>query len=131
MSTPKAAKATDTKENPPPVDPVDKPKAAAVGDGPFQLVNPGTTSMVYDMEGHSLGPGRRLTLSTLDRVAWQAVRNAYLLCQDAAGNWVTFDRKGVCTPRPLSAAQRRAASGNAPSTDNAPPAGGASQPEST
>jgi hypothetical protein len=44
------------------------------------LVNPGTSGVVYDVEGHSLGGGERVTVPyPLDRVGQKAVNRGYLL----------------------------------------------------
>lgn len=93
------------------VEPQAEPKAQAreatgtLGAPPLTIVNPGTVSMVYDLVGHSLGGGERVDVSAVDRVGQQAVRNGYLLCRDSNGNYVTWDRKGVISERPVTGAQ--------------------------
>jgi hypothetical protein len=83
-------------------------KAEALGATPFDLVNPGPGSVNYDIPGHTLDPGRRITVDAVDKTGRRAVRNGYLLCQDAEDTWISFAPDGTVVARPLAATQRAA-----------------------
>lgn len=107
MSTPKTTKdaqpprATSTDEAPPPRE-TESASPAEIGQPPLDLVNPGTTALVYDMPGHQLDAGGRVTVSSVDKVGKRAVRNAHLLCQDTNDVWITFDTTGSPVARPVA-----------------------------
>lgn len=77
------------------------PAATEPGDGPYSLLNPGTTSVTYDLAGHSLGGGERVQVEEVDRVGRGYVRASYLLCQDSSGTWIFWEKDGTVVERPL------------------------------
>lgn len=77
----------------------------ALGDGPFTLINGSADWVIYNLAGQGFAGGERVTVQTVDRVGQQQVRTGVLLCQDADGTFITFDRKGKVSPRPLSTQQ--------------------------
>jgi len=49
---------------------------------PMELVNPGTSGIVYDQDGHNVGGGQRVTLDgDPDRVAMRQLEAGHLLAQ--------------------------------------------------
>lgn len=62
--------------DPPPPPPVDPPPST----GAYTLLNTGRSGRVYDVAGHSLGGGERITVSGLDAVGQAVCDHHYLYC---------------------------------------------------
>lgn len=85
----------------------DKP----AGPPPTELVNPGTSGLVYDEAGHSVGGGSRVTIDgDPDHVAMRQLVAGHLLAQ-RGDTWLTVRDGQLVDPAP---------SPSPPSTDAAP-----------
>lgn len=90
------------------------------GTPPIELVNPGTSGLVYDEAGHSVGGGSRVTLDgDPDHVAMRQLVAGHLLAQ-RGDTWLTVRDGQLVDPAPPPSRPSTDATPSAPGTSKDP-----------